>query len=342
VAAVTPDGMLAAPPDSVTLHGQLAFADGRGMDLFDRKDQVAVIDAWRRTAEDGVVTLDVQLAVEGQPPGRLSFYDCRAEHGAYVVVLQTPDPEALPLTALLGPVETAADVLARVTPGDRGLVAAAIHAAFDGAPGDLEVAIQGDDGRRCELTLRPMTAETDEVEGVILCVADVTDRSRLRAELEHRADHDALSGCLNRAATLHALERALLGPSRVAVAFIDLDRFKAVNDEHGHAVGDQLLRATADRLRAAVRDEDRVGRIGGDEFAVICPLSAGLDERELRLRMEAAVNGSLALGTRAIPLQASVGLATSRPGELDAEAVLGRADGAMYEAKHRRSLLLGN
>jgi diguanylate cyclase (GGDEF)-like protein len=109
-----------------------------------------------------------------------------------------------------------------------------------------------------------------------------------------------------------------------------------VNDELGHAAGDELLRVAAARLRSVVRIDDRVGRMGGDEFVVISPQGTGpFEAAALRERLTDAVNGDVAFARQRIPLRASIGVALSEPGELDAEAVLSRADAAMYAAKRR-------
>jgi diguanylate cyclase (GGDEF)-like protein len=214
-------------------------------------------------------------------------------------------------------------------------VDAALRQAMSGRSGELEVGVlQGREERRCELTFRPMAGDSGGVDGVIVCAADVTDRSRLRAELEHRASHDALSGCLNRGATVAALERALRIHPRVAVVYLDLNGFKAINDELGHAAGDELLRIAAARLRTVIRSQDVVGRIGGDEFVVICPEGPGaFDETELVTRLSEATNADVVFARHRIELRASLGVAFSLPGEVDAEAVLIRADAAMYRAK---------
>jgi diguanylate cyclase (GGDEF)-like protein len=132
------------------------------------------------------------------------------------------------------------------------------------------------------------------------------------------------------------LDAALREPGRVAVAYIDLDDFKATNDEFGHAAGDELLRVAAARLRGAARADDQIGRIGGDEFVVICRLREGVvDAAVLVDRLTNAINGAVDFANRSIPLRASVGAAVSIQGELDAEAVLTRADAAMYDAKRQ-------
>jgi diguanylate cyclase (GGDEF)-like protein/PAS domain S-box-containing protein len=242
-----------------------------------------------------------------------------------------------PLTALLGAIDSRAALVRSVIEVDRRGVNLALSYALRDRPVDLEVGVlQGVEERRCELTFRPVTNDVGDIDGVIVCAADVTDRSRLRAELEHRASHDALSGCLNRAATVAALEQALLTSPWVALAYIDLDGFKAVNDELGHAAGDELLRVAAARLQSVTRHTDRLGRIGGDEFVVICPqLHGAFEASELVARLSAALNDDVSFAGRQIPLRASIGVALSVPGDFDAEAVLVRADAAMYEAKGR-------
>lgn len=241
------------------------------------------------------------------------------------------------LVALLGPIDTV-DALARSVAGaDRRLVELALEQALQGRPGHLEVGVtHGFEERRCELTFRTMTSDIGGVDGVIVCAADVTERSRLRSELEHRASHDELSGCLNRAAIVAALERALRVSEEVAVVYIDLDHLKTVNDELGHAAGDELLRVAAARLRSAARVDDRIGRVGGDEFVVICRRGEGpLEVAALVDRFTEAISGDVVFAKQRIPLRASVGATIAVPGQIDAEAVLTRADAAMYEAKRR-------
>jgi diguanylate cyclase (GGDEF)-like protein len=122
----------------------------------------------------------------------------------------------------------------------------------------------------------------------------------------------------------------------VAVVYLDLDHFKSVNDDLGHAAGDEMLRVAAARLRAAARVDDRIGRIGGDEFVVICRRGDGpFDAAALADRFAQAVSGDVVFAKQRTALRASVGAALAVPGELDAEAVLGRADAAMYAAKRR-------
>ena len=164
--------------------------------------------------------------------------------------------------------------------------------------------------------------------------------------LNHQAMHDPLTGLANRALFFDRLHRALdrrpPGPfdhpqagGSVAVMLVDLDDFKAVNDTHGHAAGDQVLVTAAHRLSEAVRPQDTVARIGGDEFALLCEHLPD-DDTALGLgwRVQAACAHQLTLPTPPVTITASVGLALGHPGRSEpAEDILGHADAALYQAK---------
>jgi diguanylate cyclase (GGDEF)-like protein len=241
------------------------------------------------------------------------------------------------MVALLGPVDSIDELIDSVSGADRRALDIAIEHALLGHPGSLEVTVIHRLGeRRCEVTIRTMPSGGGGIDGVIVCASDVTDRSRLRVELERRATYDALSGCLNRTATLGALERALRSAQPVAVAYIDLDNLKAINDELGHSAGDKLLKVAAARLRRAIRIEDHLGRVGGDEFVVICLQDEEpFDPAKLADRLTKAINGEVVFARQRLPLRASVGATVSLLGELDSEAVLHRADTAMYALKRQ-------
>jgi diguanylate cyclase (GGDEF)-like protein len=165
---------------------------------------------------------------------------------------------------------------------------------------------------------------------------DVTESARMQAELERRANYDMLTRCHNRASVMSAVEVALAqGDDTVtAVVFVDIDRFKTVNDNLGHAAGDDLLIAAANRLAGAVRDEDILGRIGGDEFLVVCSRIRGRDEAlQVGERINDALRGDVALAGGQVALSASVGVACSDLGASTADELVGQADAAMYQAK---------
>jgi diguanylate cyclase (GGDEF)-like protein/PAS domain S-box-containing protein len=179
-------------------------------------------------------------------------------------------------------------------------------------------------------------------------IFDVTDRKGLEEQLEHLAYHDSLTDLPNRVLFRDHVERAIARARRsgdgVAVLFIDLDDFKLVNDSFGHAVGDELLREVARRMRAMVRDADVVARQGGDEFLV---LIADIRDADGESKEDVARAAASALAQRirdvlAVPMvlsgvevdvSASIGISTHPHDAEDADALLKGADVAMYEVK---------
>jgi diguanylate cyclase (GGDEF)-like protein/PAS domain S-box-containing protein len=250
------------------------------------------------------------------------------------------------LHAILGtPRATTVDEqLATVADDDRALLADAFEAVLlRRLDGDLEVRLRTSpqDGdkelRRCLFSLRALTTETGEVTGAIVCVADVTESARLRDELHLRATFDDITRCHNRASTMAALETLLSDTgtaSRPAVIFVDLDRFKDVNDRLGHAAGDELLGVVASRLLRAVRADDIVGRIGGDEFLVIRPgVTSSAQAMNSAKRLADTFRHQVRLKAGRLPCHASIGVAWSSDPLLDAEGLVAMADAAMYKAK---------
>jgi diguanylate cyclase (GGDEF)-like protein/PAS domain S-box-containing protein len=241
----------------------------------------------------------------------------------------------------VGEVTGAGDLLAAVDRADRPALAAALTGALTGGlsgglsgPGDaaLEVTVPGRDRRVCAVSLLPL-GDREGAPGGLVTVSDVTDSVRVREELTARATYDVLTGCLNRAATLAALDRALADGEPTSVLFVDLDDFKPVNDTLGHDAGDELLALAARRLGAALRQGDLVGRIGGDEFLVVSrgegvPAAA----RAMGERVRAALTGPAVLAAGPVELRASIGVAVAVPGD-DAAALVKRADRAMYRSK---------
>ena len=241
--------------------------------------------------------------------------------------------------------ETAAAQFASVLDADRATLDGALASVLgNGGEADIEIRLDRASGggvRFCTVNLRPLTLEDGTVSGAIACVADVTDSSRMREELKQRATFDELTGCYNRASIMLALEANIESGGSAAdrgVVFVDVDQFKQINDRHGHAVGDQLLRAVAQALRGVVRDGDMVGRIGGDEFLVVCP-DIGDHSRALVLaeRLAAAAREAEVDLAAGITPQISIGVSWSRGDRDGADALVARADGAMYESKREGS-----
>jgi len=236
--------------------------------------------------------------------------------------------------------------LATLKEADRSAVdGAVVEALGHGSSADIEVELRlpaTGELRFATISLRPLSQEDGTIEGAIACVADITDSARMREELKRRATFDELTGCYNRASIMHALEDNIASGQRQAgraVVFIDLDHFKTINDEQGHAAGDELLESVARRLQDVVRDGDMVGRIGGDEFLAVCPdvESAG-QAMKLAERVALAQREAVAIaGGGAIVVQVSIGVAWSVGEGADADELVAKADGAMYESKHEGS-----
>lgn len=160
--------------------------------------------------------------------------------------------------------------------------------------------------------------------------------AELLAELERRATHDPLTGLANRDLLFERLELLLDQRHRtgIAVAFIDLDDFKQINDDHGHLAGDRVLAEVAERLRSASRQGDVVARMGGDEFVVAGEAADEAAAQDLADRMSAAIAGPVGVGDAEVTVGASVGHAFVAPGDhAHAGEVLSRADHEMYAAK---------
>jgi diguanylate cyclase (GGDEF)-like protein/PAS domain S-box-containing protein len=207
---------------------------------------------------------------------------------------------------------------------------------------DLELLARRSDGTEfpVEISLAPL--ETDEGTLVSAAIRDVTLRTQQRDELAYRGLHDALTGLPNRVLLADRLARAVAALERApgtvaALAFLDLDRFKWVNDSLGHDAGDALLRAVAGRLALAVRPEDSVARFGGDEFVVLAEGLRGDDEAWAlvdRLRSTVSEPVSLPDGQVVVPT-VSIGLTTTDDPHADPAALLRDADAAMYRAKEQ-------
>ncbi|MFA9218198.1 MAG: diguanylate cyclase domain-containing protein [Sphingomonadaceae bacterium] len=168
---------------------------------------------------------------------------------------------------------------------------------------------------------------------------DISERKRLFASMEAMALRDALTGLPNRRALMQALPEAMQRAKRLrqpcAVLFLDLDRFKQVNDRYGHDEGDELLRQFAARVRDTVRKTDTVGRLAGDEFVVILEmLGSEASARDTADKLDPVLRQPFVLKTVTVSLSASIGLAIHQPDDPDdIELLLGRADRAMYTDK---------
>jgi len=191
--------------------------------------------------------------------------------------------------------------------------------------------------RPAEITITNLIDDPN-VGGLVLNTRDIGDQKRLQDELSHQAFHDSLTGLANRALfkdrVQHALLRTLRRRRPLAVLFLDLDRFKAINDSFGHASGDALLIAVSQRLSDCVRAEDTVARLGGDEFAVLVEnLAADAELEIVAERIRETFRDPIVIDGRELVVAASIGIALSETGEESADDLLRNADLAMYRAK---------
>ncbi len=195
--------------------------------------------------------------------------------------------------------------------------------------------------RWLSLNSRPLRHDDLLPYGMVCSFSDVTDRRRTERQLNYQATHDALTGLANRPVFIEnlrqTLDHARRGGSRVGVLFIDLDRFKVVNDSQGHLVGDEVLTSVARRLQQTTRSVDTVARLSGDEFVVLCPDLADIESARRRACEIAEVIAQpipVSSG-RDVVITASVGVSCVESGLGDPEAMLRDADVAMYTAKER-------
>lgn len=232
-----------------------------------------------------------------------------------------------------GPVAVGS-LLGLIDPDDLPLVAERLAA----------VRTQGDSARfECRVVLGGVRRHMDctisnhhddpEIAGIVVNAIDVTERAELTSDLSHQANHDSLTGLLNRQAFLDTVNRAVDSGHPVAVLLVDLDSFKEVNDTLGHAAGDRVLTTAAARLALLVRHHDVVARLGGDEFAVVLLNTDANGAHSVARRVLDTMASPIETGdANEILLSASVGIALGATG-IDAPTLLKRADAAMYEAK---------
>lgn len=237
------------------------------------------------------------------------------------------------------------DPLSLVHPDDVAAVAALLGAEFREGDGHVrtEARLRAADGTDLwfELIVRPRRGPDGAHLGTQGTLREVTERKHLEGLLAEQALNDPLTGLPNRrsfdAVVQSLLHQAKRSGELVAVGFVDLDDFKAVNDTHGHQAGDVLLQEVAARLRAAVREGDVVARLGGDEFTLA--LRELQDERHARTvaeRIAAAFAEPFDLGLAKVEARASLGVALFPAHGEDPEALLRAADRAMYHAKGAR------
>ncbi len=191
------------------------------------------------------------------------------------------------------------------------------------------------DGRVIEVQSVPIDGG-----GVLRTYTDITERRRGEERIRHRASHDGLTSLLNREAFVERLATSVLESTLnacgFAVHYLDLDRFKPVNDRFGHVLGDKVLEAVAERLREVARDRDAVARLGGDEFAI---LQSSVDHEDqavgLAQRVVEVLGEPIPVEEHRITIGSSAGIALFPAHGVTADLLLRHADAALYEVKSR-------
>ena len=189
-----------------------------------------------------------------------------------------------------------------------------------------------------DFMLAPIRDEQGRISHLVLSAIDITDRKRMEDEIRHLAHHDTLTGLPNRRLFNEIagveLAQAERNKKRFAVLFLDLDRFKEINDTLGHEAGDQLLKEVASRLKAVLRRSDSIGRIGGDEFNIIlADLSRTDDVPDVARKLVEAVRKPILLAGHELRVTASIGISIYPDDGTDLDTLLRYSDMAMYHAK---------
>lgn len=238
-------------------------------------------------------------------------------------------------------------LLALTEPADRTRHLAALDKLMTGTARTTQVEhriLTGEEGSESWVLEHLSRSENSDGNRILVQSQDITFRRYATWELAKQALHDELTGLANRAMLVHRLRTALNAgvdletgdKPLVGVMFIDVDRFKMVNDSLGHDVGDRLIKHVGERMETAVRVNDTVSRFGGDEFVVLCDNLAGVSEAmAVAERVRASLSTPFVNEGATIHATLSIGIAVCNAGEMTADELLRNADAAMYRAKER-------
>jgi diguanylate cyclase (GGDEF)-like protein/PAS domain S-box-containing protein len=284
------------------------------------RDSLGRLDAIVETAADGIVTLNGGGIIESINSAAQAMFGYPGKEivGRRFATLLTPR--------------------SRVVFGQAFLEAVgAAPASPVGLPGEVDGLRR--DGTSFPVTLSASLVAVEDGLAITVIARDVSDQRALQHQLAYQASHDALTGLPNRPQFMTSLERAFrqtsAGPMAAAM-FVDLDRFKIVNDSLGHAAGDKLLTVAAERLAAGVRGDGMIARFGGDEFLVLCRGCRNRSDVEaIAARVLAGLEAPIELEGTQVFVSASAGVAIFRPGDpaLETEAIIRNADIALCRAK---------
>lgn len=303
-----------------------------------------------RALEEAAVKQRLQLAEEAlrQSDLRLSRAQRIARIGSWEWNLQTQElyfsPELFSILgydAVTAPQVSLEWLYHQINPSDIPVVRKALGATIEsGRSLDMTYRIATRSGNEIVVASQA-ELECDHDGRAVLLVGtllDVTDRTRAEQEIHHLANYDSLTGLPNRNLLHDRLQQAIVQSARmkgsVGVLFLDLDRFKGVNESLGHKAGDQLLRTVAERLRVCVRESDTLARVGGDEFVVILSIVADEDGvSSAASKILAIISEPFVIEEQELYLTASIGVAVYPTDGADVPTLLKHADLAMYQAK---------
>jgi diguanylate cyclase (GGDEF)-like protein len=184
----------------------------------------------------------------------------------------------------------------------------------------------------------PLTDAAGRFKGAIVMIADISERKKAERRIEHQATHDPLTGIPNRLRFGELLSQTIVRARRYshrfALLFVDLDCFKEVNDNHGHAVGDRVLIEAAHRMQGCLRGSDTLGRRGGDEFVVLLPEIEGSEDADVVAeKIRLALVRPFVLDGLEVRISSSIGIVLFPEHGEDEHILMRRADEAMYRAK---------
>jgi diguanylate cyclase (GGDEF)-like protein/PAS domain S-box-containing protein len=286
------------------------------------RDSEARLRAILTNAADGVVTIDERGIVESFNPAaeRIFSYAAGDVIGRNVKMLM-PEPYQSEHDAYVQ----------RYVDGGRGRIIGI---------GPREVVGRRRDGTTFPIDLAISEMRLDERHLFIGIVRDITERKHAAERLDYLAHYDALTGLPNRALLNDRLRQTTIAAGRhervVTVMFLDLDRFKTINDTLGHDVGDLVLRTVADRLAACVREGDTVARLGGDEYAIIlADMAQSRDAMGIAQKILDRVREPISLAGHELVISASIGITLYPADDARIEHLLKNADTAMYRAKEQ-------
>ena len=317
--------------DEIGLLSTLAHLGRLALDRAEMSDR-------ERDGRERLAEREAQLA-EAQRTARLGSYTWDLRTGA---VDWSDEMHRLLGFTPGGVADYGAAFASRIHPDDRERVLAAWAAARHETAAtsiDYRVVLPGGEVRWLQGRARAVTTADGTPVRLTGTIQDITERKIAEEAVVFQASHDALTELPNRTLFLDRVGQALEGRSQraagVAVLFIDVDRFKWLNDSLGHAAGDELLKVVAGRLRHALREEDFIARFGGDEFVVLCPAVDEAEAESVAARLASNLSAPITIDAHELTVTVSIGIAYApAPGSGETpEGLVQDADAAMYRAK---------